>query len=60
MSLRGLYQSLKAEIHGLTERNPGKPVCLVLDDFSVLMSLGVRTEEVISFVRYCERLQKKV
>ena len=51
---------LKAEVRGISERNPGRPVCLVLDDVSVLMSLGVRTEEVVFFVRYCEELQRKV
>ena len=51
---------IKVEVQSLSARNPGRPVSLVLDDLSILMSVGVEIEEVISFVRYCERLLQEV
>ena len=52
-TLRGLYSILQSS---LSCRTTQKPVCLVLDDLSVLISVGVRTRNVESFVRYCREL----
>ena len=49
-SLCGLYKCVQASI---TEHTAQKPVCLVLDDLSVLLSVGVSEREIVSFVRYC-------
>lgn len=32
------------------------PVCLVIDDLSVLLSLGVKLSEVVSFISYCRQM----
>lgn len=37
-----------------------KPVCLVLDDLSVLLSIGVSLEEVVGFVSYCRSLEGRL
>ena len=40
----------------LSCRTTQGPVCLVLDDLSVLTSVGVRTRHITSFVQYCVEL----
>ncbi len=35
---------------------PDKPVCLVLDELSVLVSVGVRLVEVVGLVQYCQHM----
>lgn len=55
LSLKRLYHQL---IHSLEGRlaEPNRPVCLVIDDLSVLLSLGVKLSEMISFIGYCRHL----
>ena len=38
----------------MRQADPDKPVCLVLDDLSVLLSLGVVINEVVGFSRHCQ------
>lgn len=49
-SLCGLYKLLHTT---LSSRKTQNPVCLVLDDLSVLINVGVREREIHSFVKYC-------
>ena len=55
-SLRGLYQLLRRSVAEMKEPNPDRPVCLVIDDLSVLLSLGVGVREVGGFVHYCREM----
>lgn len=52
-SLRGLFEALRAS---LSSRETQRSVCLILDDLSVLVSVGVRERDIESFVRYCVEL----
>ena len=40
----------------LSYRTTQSPVCIVLDDLGILTSLGVRTRNITSFIRYCLEL----
>ena len=52
-TLRGLYDEIQSL---LTCGRTQKPVCIVLDDLSILTSVGVRVRDITSFVRYCSDL----
>ncbi|XP_064382568.1 elongator complex protein 6-like [Halichondria panicea] len=55
-SLRGLYKLLHQCLLDVRRVKPDKPVCLVLDDLSVLVSVGVRLVEVVGLVHYCQHM----
>ena len=55
VTLCGLYQKVYHSIEGAVSE-PDRPVCLVIDDLSVLLSLGVQLSEVVSFIGYCRQL----
>ena len=55
LSLRGLYQQVSHSIERALSQLD-RPVCLVIDDLSVLLSLGVKLSEVVSFISYCRRM----
>ena len=38
------------------QKKPNKPVCLILDDLSVLVSVGVRLVEVVGLAQYCRQM----
>ena len=38
------------------KNNPEQPVCLVMDDFSLLLSLGLQLQELVKFVQQCHFL----
>ena len=52
-SLCGLYKALHSSITEHNRQKPDRPVCLVFNDLSTLISIGVEVKQVISFVRYC-------
>ena len=52
-SLRGLYQLLRDSVTSLRQ---DRPVCLIIDDISVLLGVGVGVAEVVSLVHYCQQL----
>ena len=52
-SLQGLYQLLRDSVTSLRQ---DRPVCLIIDDISVLLSVGVGVAEVVSLVHYCQQL----
>ena len=52
-SLCGLYKALQSSITEHNRQKQDRPVCLVFNDFSTLVSIGVEVKQVISFVRYC-------
>ena len=54
-TLRELYQKVHHSIEGALSE-PDRPVCLVIDDLSVLLSLGVQLSEVVSFISYCRQM----
>ena len=56
LSLRGLYQMLRESITKLRSSQLDKPVCVILDDFSVLLSVGVSVREMVSLIHYCQQL----
>ena len=55
-SLRELYQLLKRVVTQFSTTIPDKPACLVLDDISVLISLGVTVTEIMTFIKHCYQL----
>ena len=55
-SLRELYQLLKRAVTQFSTTIPDKPACLVLDDISVLISLGVTVAEIMTFIKHCYQL----
>ena len=55
-SLVPLYKLLEQSVSDLKKLHPDKPVCLVLDDLNVLLSVGVRVSEVVALVQYCRNL----
>ena len=52
-SLCGLYQLLRDSATSLRQ---DRPVCLIIDDISVLLSVGMGVAEVVSLVHYCQQL----
>ena len=52
-SLRGLYQLLQDLVAGLKQE---QPVCIIIDDASTLLSVGVGVAEVMSLIHYCQQL----
>lgn len=52
-SLKGLYHLLQDSVRQL---KLDRPVCLVIDDLSVVLSVGVGVREVGDFVHYCQQL----
>lgn len=52
-SLCRLYQMLRDSVASLRQ---DRPVCLIIDDISVLLSVGVGVAEVVSLVHYCQQL----
>ena len=36
--------------------NPDKPVCLVVDDLSTVLCVGVSMKAVVEFVHYCQHM----
>ena len=50
MSLKLLYHKLKAEVD--EEMNRGNCCCVIIDDYSVLLSLGVDLSHLVDFIHY--------
>ena len=49
-TLRGLYKALQSHI---ANRTAHSPICIVLDDLSILSSVGVGERDIEGFVQYC-------
>ena len=49
-SLRLLYLKLKAEVD--EELSKGNSCCIIIDDYSVLLSLGVDLSHLVDFIHY--------
>ena len=55
-TLHELYQKVYRSIESGALSEPDRPICLVIDDLSVLLSLGVQLSEVVSFISYCRQV----
>lgn len=55
-SLRDLYKQLRGCVLDVRRVKPDRPVCLVMDDLSVLVSVGVRLVEVVGLAHYCQHM----
>ena len=55
-SLQGLYRALSTSLANCIRAKPDKPVCLVIDDLSVVLGVGVRVVEVVKLVNYCNQM----
>ena len=55
-SLRGLFELLQQSVSQACRQKPGKTVCLVMDDVSLLLSVGVKLAEVVGLVHYCQQM----
>ena len=54
--LTDLYRTICLCVKELMKNNPEQPVCLVMDDFSLLLSLGLQLQELVKFVHQCHFL----
>ncbi len=54
--LRGLYQLIRVSITSLVNSKPDRPVCLVVDDLSTVLSIGVDVKAVVDFVHYSQQM----
>ena len=50
MSLKLLYLKLKAKVD--EEMSRGNSCCIIIDDYSVLLSLGVGLSHLVDFIHY--------
>lgn len=50
MSMKLLYLKLKAEVDA--EMSKGNSCCVIIDDYSVLLSLGVDLSHLVDFIHY--------
>ena len=50
MSLKSLYLKLKAEVDEETSR--GNSCCVIIDDYSILLSLGLDLSHLVDFIHY--------
>ena len=55
-TLRELYQKVYCSVESGALSEPDRPICLIIDDLSVLLSLGVQLSEVVSFIGYCRQM----
>lgn len=53
-SLKNLYFLLKEQVNVLKKRE--RPILLIIDDLSILTSLGVSSAEIIDFIRYIRNI----
>lgn len=54
--LTDLYHTIYLCVKELMKNYPALPVCLVVDDCSLLLSLGLKVQELVNFVHLCHFL----
>ena len=54
LSLKVLFDILCSVIERVTVKNNDKPICLILDDVSVLLSIGLSVTDIAGFCHYCK------